>query len=115
MKKNIWPLALFMLVSCAPAPALSPQDELGTIVARTLSVSPATFTPVPAPAATATPEANKTYFTHTSSENVNLRINPGLLFKVSRVMPQGKELQVLGLAPGGDWAYVFDNAEGLDG
>ncbi len=124
MKKQITIIILLLtLAACAPAPALSPQEELATIVAKTLSVALAehpvgavpTFTLVPAPAATATPEANKTYFTNTSSENVNLRINPGLLFPVSRVMPQGKELYVLGIDPGGDWIYIFDKAEGING
>jgi hypothetical protein len=114
MKRSFLFLLSLTLTACAPQ-QLAPQDELGTIVAQTLAVSPATSTPLAADPATATPEANRTYFTHTSSENVNLRTDPGLLFPVSRVMPQGRELQVLGLAPGGDWAYVFDNADGLNG
>jgi hypothetical protein len=47
-------------------------------------------------------------------QNVNLRTNPGTLFQVSRVMPQGTRLQVLGISPGGEWVYVL-NGEGING
>lgn len=47
-------------------------------------------------------------------ENVNLRVNPGTLFQVSRVMPQDTRLQLLGRAPGGEWLKVV-NDEGIDG
>ncbi len=53
-------------------------------------------------------------FTTTTAENVNLRTKPGLLFPVSRVMAQGTRLQLRGMSPGGDWAFVQNN-EGVEG
>jgi uncharacterized protein YgiM (DUF1202 family) len=55
-----------------------------------------------------------TVYTNTTAQNVNLRTNPGLLFTVSRVMEQGTRLELRGLSPGGDWAYV-QNSEGVSG
>jgi hypothetical protein len=60
------------------------------------------------------PESLLQVYTVTSAQNVNLRTNPGLLFTVSRVMAQGTRLQVIGLTPGGDWAFVRNN-EGITG
>jgi hypothetical protein len=53
-------------------------------------------------------------YVRTIVQNVNLRTNPGTLFPVSRVLPQGTRLQVLGLSPGGEWVYVL-NSEGING
>jgi hypothetical protein len=115
MKKQ----TLFVLISllafgsaCSTKPALSTKDQLATIVAGTLSAQPI-FTPIPTLTAAIIPTAtasiatpNGPYYIHTRAQNVNLRTQPGTLFPVSRVMAEGTRLQVLGLAPGREWAYV---------
>lgn len=89
----------------------------GTLVVLTktgpkaTSTSAPTVTPVPA---SATPETFGEVYVYTTVENVNLRTNPGTLFKVSRVMPQNARLLLLGQAPGGEWLNV-QNDEGIMG
>jgi hypothetical protein len=53
-------------------------------------------------------------YIYTFVQNVNLRVNPGLLFKVSRVLPENTRLRLLGTAPGGGWVFVR-NDEGIEG
>ena len=132
MKKSTFLKSLFVLVllfavlACGvigtPAPT---PDTLGTIVAETLTSMPVlptqaestpvpvTFTPIPAPASS-TPEAVGTWYVYTQAQNVNLRVNPGRLFKVSRVLAQGTRLKLLGFAPGRQWLNVV-NDEGIIG
>lgn len=73
------------------------------------STPTATFVPLGA-----TPEKFGEVFVYTAVENANLRVNPGLLFQVSRVLAQGTRLQLLGQSPGGDWVKV-QNDEGIEG
>jgi hypothetical protein len=132
MKKNMFPKYLFVFVlwfaviGCGGVATAAPTpDKLGTVVAETLtSVSviptqvaatpiPATFTPIPVPASP-TAEAIGTHYIYTSAQNVNLRVNPGKSFKVSRVLAQGTRLQLLGFAPGKQWLNVV-NDEGVIG
>jgi hypothetical protein len=82
--------------------------ENGPVAAET---SLPTDTPVPA---SATPEEFGEVYVYTAVQNVNLRVNPGLLFQVSRVLPQNTRLQLLGQSPGGDWVNV-QNDEGIVG
>jgi hypothetical protein len=58
------------------------------------------------PSATPTEEAFGEVYLYTSVENVNLRVQPGMLFQVSRVLAQNTSLRLLGIAPGGEWFYV---------
>jgi SH3-like domain-containing protein len=118
--------ALFFVIACevigTPAPT---PDTLGTVVAETLTSMPViptqvestpvpgTITPIPAFSSLA-PEAVGTQYVYTQAQNVNLRVNPGRLFKVSRVLPQGTRLQLLGFAPGRQWLNVV-NDEGVIG
>lgn len=73
------------------------------------SVPTATSVPV-----SVTPEEFGEVYVYTAVENVNLRVNPGLLFQVSRVLPQNARLELLGQSPGGDWVNV-QNDEGIVG
>jgi len=113
--------ALVLVTACAPASPLSPELQLQTVVALTLTAHPTytpipTFTALPPPTATSPPTVNASepYTVRTVVQNVNLRTGPGTLFTVSRVMPQGTRLMVLGLAPGGEWISVL-NEEGIRG
>lgn len=116
-------LASIFFASCAPAePTASPSD-VETVVAVTFaamtgsaptSAPEATFTPIPTPTVVATNTSSTTFTARTSAQNVNLRVGPGALFKVSRVMAQGTPLQVVGRALGNEWLYVL-NDEGING
>jgi len=132
MKKQTLSILIILLLlgaACTPPPTISKDDQLATIVARTLTAQPVftpipTFTATPVPISTATSiptdasppvvTASGPVYVNTSAQNVNLRTQPGTLFPVSRVMSQGTRLQVLGLSPGGEWVYVL-NDEGING
>jgi hypothetical protein len=112
---------VFSVIACGVTGTSVPTaDALGTVVAETLTSMPVnptpmsvTFTPIPV-LASSTPEAVGTRYIYTQAQNVNLRVNPGRLFKVSRVLAQGTRLQLLGVAPGGEWLNVL-NDEGVIG
>ncbi len=115
-------LILLLATGCGAAPTLPAADVLSTIVAGTLtavppSVQAPTSTPVAAtsePSPTSTPETSGMRYVYTRVDNVNLRVQPGTLFKVSRVLRMNAKLQALGLAPGGRWLNVL-NEEGING
>ena len=122
-------LTISLLAGCGAIATASPTpDVLATVVAQTLTAMPvnvepaasatqpatATFTPIAIPDTATPPIAANVRYVVTSAENVNLRVNPGRLFKVSRVLAKGTRLQVLGSAPGGDWLNVI-SAEGIIG
>ena len=121
-------MIVISIIGCAPQSAAPTSDLLATIVAGTLSVIQVTpnqpqatanpqFTPIPTLGATLIPapiqEAGKIYLT-SSAENVNLRVGPGRLFQVSRVLIRGTQLELLSMASGGKWAQVR-NSEGIIG
>jgi len=132
MKKSTHYIFIFLLLlvaACTPAETLPREDQLATIVAKTLTAQPSltlnpTSTAEPSPTtgttkiptddSPAVPTTSGTVYVRTIVQNVNLRTNPGTLFQVSRVMPQGTRLQVLGLSPGGEWVYAL-NDEGING
>ncbi len=121
------PFLLLAILACGVTgtPTPNKSDTLGTVVAETLTSMPiiptqtvatpdqAIFSPI-APLPSSTPEAVGTRYVYTQAQNVNLRVNPGRLFKVSRVLAQGTRLQLLGVAPGGGWLNVV-NDEGVIG
>jgi hypothetical protein len=133
MKKQtvtILGLLILLISACTPAMTLPKEDQLATIIAKTLTAQP-TNTSITTPTAKApvqitetlgTPTVtipavatdNGSVFVRTVAQNVNLRTNPGTLFPVSRVMPEGTRLQVLGLSPGQEWVLVL-NEEGING
>ena len=132
MKKQtlyIFVLLLLLVAACTTVETLPREDQLATIVAKTLTAQPvftpnptimaqppstATVTSAPTDASPAVATVSGTVYVRTIVQNVNLRTQPGTLFQVSRVMPQGTRLQVFGLAPGGEWVYVL-NDEGING
>jgi hypothetical protein len=63
---------------------------------------------------TPTEESFGEVYVYTSVENVNLRVQPGMLFQVSRVLVQNTRLRLLGRSPGGEWLYVT-NDESISG
>lgn len=125
--RAIFLLAIALVTGCAPAPSISDVDLLSTVVAQTLTAVPPTASQALPTTATSTPESAATVppptdtpapagplYVFTQDDNVNLRVQPGTLFKVSRVMPKGSRLQVLGVSPGGDWLNVL-NDEAING
>lgn len=106
------------IIACTPSAATPAAGEVQTVVAVTfaaMTVSAPTKTS-PAPSATVEPttEVFVPYLVHTSVQNVNLRMGPGTLFQVSRVMAQGTALEVHGISNGSEWLYV-KNDEGIFG
>jgi len=112
----------FFLAGCTGSTAVSTPDQLATIVAKTLTavavnVPPILTTPetaAPPAASTSTAESAGIRYVYTQADNVNLRVNPGRLFKVSRVLAKSTKLQVLGASPGEEWLNVL-NEEGING
>ncbi len=107
-------LLIFLTTACGPTPAGPTPDLVSTIVAGTLTAQPpVTFTSIPSLTPQPAPTRPPDYVT-TTTANVNLRVGPGNLFKVSRVMAQGTRLELLAFARGGAWAQVM-NDEGILG
>ena len=48
----------------------------------------------------------ETLYVKTKTDNVNLRVNPGRLFDVVRVMVRGSRMEYLGALPNGQWLKV---------
>ncbi len=90
-----------------PAPTEEPPTALPTPLPPTVTASPpptATLTPLPSPTLSPTPF---TPFTASAlAENVNVRSNPGYLFRVLVMVPKGTKFLVLGKSPGGEWILV---------
>jgi hypothetical protein len=107
-------LLVFSLACGGSMTVLTPppiQGEVETVVASTLAaltMSAPTRTSVPTntPFMTPTEESFGEVYVYTSVENANLRVQPGMLFQVSRVLAQKTNLRLLGIAPGGEWFYV---------
>lgn len=112
-------VAAWMNACTSPAPTPSAGD-VQTVVAVTFAAmteaGPSPTNIVPVPGATFEPAAEVfvPYVVRTSAQNVNLRMGPGTMFQVSRVMAQGTPLEVNGRSHGGEWLYVRNN-EGILG
>lgn len=107
-------VALFLLVGCSmpsryvvtPIPTITPPAA-PTEAATTSAVSDA-------PTPTATAGIFAPFEIQLLDAPVNLRINPGTLFDVYRLLPAQATVTVLGKAPGGEWLYV-DTDDGSQG
>lgn len=119
------PLLIVLSLACSSQVTFietAPPISAETLVAGTMAVytqmAPAatpTFVPTPtAVPASPTAESFGEVYVYTNVDNVNLRIQPGLLFQVSRVLLKGTRLKLLGQAPGGEWLNVR-NDEGIEG
>ena len=119
------PLLIALSLACSSqitfietAPAVNAE----TLVAETMAVytqhAPAvtaTFVPtVTAVPASPMAEVFGEIYVYTVVDNVNLRVQPGLLFQVSRVMLKNTRLRLLGQSLGGEWLNVR-NDEGVVG
>jgi uncharacterized protein YraI len=102
-------------VACSAQPATPLPGEVETVVAVTFAAMTES-----APATNATPAATATevptavfvpYTAQTITENVNLRLGPGTLFRVSRVMAQGTTLEVHGRSHDPEWLYVKNDED----
>jgi uncharacterized protein YraI len=129
IKKIVRPAIVFCTIAawitaCTPSAQTPSAGEVQTVVAVTfaaMTVQSASTTAIETPsAATEAPTTEVTaaaftpYVVRTSAQNVNLRLGPGTLFKVSRVMAQGTSLEIHGISNGGEWLYV-KNDEGIFG
>lgn len=112
--------AILLLVACLagcaqptppPPTAVPAPTEAPSASPTALPPSPtakptptATFTPVPSPTLSPTPFTP--FKAKVWAENVNVRTNPGYLFRVLVMLPKGTEFLVLGKSPGGEWLLV---------
>jgi SH3-like domain-containing protein len=114
----VGPFAIAVLIaSCTSAAPTPSAGEVQTVVAVTfaaMTLAAPTHTPSP-PSPTERDEPAPVfvpYKVRIVAQNVNLRIGPGRLFQVSRVLAQGTTLEVTGISRGGEWFYVV-NPEGI--
>lgn len=114
-------LVLVLLASCGAPPAMPSASEVETVVALTfaaLTESAPTSTREAEPSVGESPTAEITppesptiLFVQTTAQNVNLRVGPGTLFQVSRVLAQGTTLEAHGQSRDGEWLYVKNDEE----
>lgn len=111
---------------CSGVPTLAPMPTLpvggvatGTAVPSLVPTSPvlptetaASGQPTTVPALTPTPFTP--FAARVAVDNLNLRVNPGHLSPVIRMLPKDTPLTVLGKAPGGEWISV-KTAENVTG
>ncbi|HLA06208.1 MAG TPA: SH3 domain-containing protein [Anaerolineales bacterium] len=124
-------LIITLLSACIGSVATPSPSEVETVVALTFaaitgadpttspeaapSAGVITFTAIPSPTSGSIPSNPPTILNvQTAVQNVNLRVGPGTLFQVSRVLAQGTMLEAHGRSRGGEWLYV-KNAEGIFG
>ena len=98
-------------VATKPVPGQLETVVASTMIALTAQapISLPTYQPLDVPSPTATQGTPGLVFITTAVDNVNLRVGPGTLFKVSRVLPISTRLKLLGKAPGDEWLQVMNN------
>lgn len=110
-------LFAFFLIFFASACGLletSDIDALSTVVAKTMTAVALATTDTPSfsvstsvtEISTSTPTSIGALYVKTTADNVNLRVNPGRLFQVSRVLTRGSRMEYLGILPNGQWLKV---------
>jgi uncharacterized protein YraI len=124
MKRQILFTFLVLLaigMACGVSTPNPKEDLLATVVAKTLTAQPVFtalspgLTSVPAQQLTAIPVASATsgpageYYVYTVVDNLNLRMGPGALFQVSRVLLKNTKLKVIGRVPGREWLNVMND------
>ncbi len=87
------------------APTLPPPPTATRTPLPTPTLPP---TPIPSPTPTLAPSPTPfvPFDAAAAVDNVNLRENPGYLFKVLAKVKQGTPLKVTGRSPGGEWILV---------
>jgi hypothetical protein len=130
----IWVSLLVVASGCSGLPTLPPMPTLP--VSAPPSATPAPFqlitaTPLPDQAATILPVGNATslptngvptvattpympFSARAAVDSLNLRVQPGHLSEIVRMLTQDTPLTVLGQTPGGEWIFV-QTAEGITG
>lgn len=120
--KIVLVLLVFVSLACSSEITFfeTPQSpSVETLVAGTLTILtkaapevtptstyPPTKTPIPA---SPTMEPFGEVYIYTIVDNANLRVKPGMLFQVSRVMAKDTRLKLLGQSPGGEWFNVMND------
>jgi uncharacterized protein YgiM (DUF1202 family) len=86
-------------------PTLQMNTQAPVVIEATNTIVPSpqpTETPLPSPS----PTEFSPFSVKASVNNFNVRVNPGYLFPVLMMVPEGTELTVYGQAPGGEWIYI---------
>ena len=120
MKFNNYPymrlvfgLFLVFFVAACGLFGTSDIDTLSTVVAKTMTAvalsSPSAPSSPETTAIPATPTdsvSTDKLYVKTTADNVNLRVSPGRLFQVSRILTRGSRVEYLGILPNGQWLKV---------
>jgi hypothetical protein len=106
-------LVLLVLAGCGkavpgPTPTLEPTVAPTSVQGVFPTIPPAT------PASSASPTPFTSFTAKPSVDTLNLRVNPGYMFVVLRLVNKADTLTVLGSAPGHEWTFVRteDGTEG---
>lgn len=107
-------ISLLLFLTACGLLGTSDIDTLSTVVAETMTAVAQSSTSTPymtnnAPTVEApisTPGSSDTLYVKTIADNVNLRVNPGRLFQVSRILTRGSRVEFLGILPNGQWLKV---------
>ena len=124
-RNSICILALITAIAAGcsgPTEQMPFEDQVRTVVAATMAVqtdmaatqAPTEVQPERPASIPVTPLPFGEVFIYTLVDNGNLRVNPGFLFQVSRVMKKDTRLRLLGQSPGGEWFNVLSD-EGING
>jgi len=97
--------------SIPPTPTAAPATPLAAASA-VASPNPSPFPSLPAvtPTSSASPTPFTPFTVKPLVDNLKLRVNPGFLFETLILLQQTDTLTVLGMAPGGEWIYVKNEA-----
>ncbi|MFN8398622.1 MAG: SH3 domain-containing protein [Anaerolineales bacterium] len=112
-KRLIFGLFLVFFVPACGLFGTSDIDTLSTVVAKTMTAvalsSPSASSSPEITAIPATPTdsvSTDKLYVKTTADNVNLRVSPGRLFQVSRILTRGSRVEYLGILPNGQWLKV---------
>ena len=125
---------LFLAAGCSNLPTLPPMPTLPVSAPPSATPAPVqliTASPLPGQAATNLPAANVTsmptngvptavttpytpFSARSAVDSLNLRVQPGHLSEIVRMLVLDTPLTVLGQTPGGEWIFV-QTTEGITG
>lgn len=112
--KLFFGIVLMLFLTACGLLGTSDIDTLSTVVAKTMTAVAQSSTSTPSitnstaavETPTLTPGASDTLYVKTIADNVNLRVSPGRLFQVSRILTRGSRVEFLGILPNGQWLKV---------
>lgn len=116
IKRSVFLILVLLVVSGCAKAMPGPTSTPSAAAASQATTIPGVFPTIPA--ATAASSASPTPFTSFTAkpavDTLNLRVNPGTMFVVLRLVNKTDTVTVLGAAPGHEWSFVRaeDGTEG---